>query len=108
MVRFGMGMAPVEPLPKVVATAKLAEELGFEYFGHADQRFQGEKDAFVVLAADALSTSAIRLGPCVSDPYSRSTSFPEGGRSCPSARAAPVSPRCTSNAHSPASPSVSA
>ena len=71
MVRFGMGMAPVEPLTKVVATAKLAEELGFEYFGHADQRFQGEKDAFVVLAADALSTSAIRLGPCVSDPYSR-------------------------------------
>ena len=29
MVRFGVGMAPVEPLKKVVATAKLAEELGF-------------------------------------------------------------------------------
>lgn len=71
MVRFGMGMAPVEPLSKVVATAKLAEELGFEYFGHADQRFQGEKDAFVALAADALSTKTISLGPCVSDPYSR-------------------------------------
>lgn len=71
MVRFGMGMAPVEPLSTVVATAKLAEELGFEYFGHADQRFRGEKDAFVALAADALSTSTIRLGPCVSDPYSR-------------------------------------
>jgi len=71
MVRFGMGMAPVEPISKVIATAQLAEALGFEYFGHADQRFQGEKDAFVALAADALSTKTIRLGPCVSDPYSR-------------------------------------
>jgi len=71
MVKFGMGMAPVEPLSKVVATARLAEDLGFEYFGHADQRFQGEKDAFVALAADALATKTINLGPCVSDPYTR-------------------------------------
>ncbi len=71
MVTFGMGMAPVEPLSKVVATARLAEELGFAYFGHADQRFRGEKDAFVALAADAVATSSIDLGPCVSDPYSR-------------------------------------
>ena len=71
MVRFGVGMAPVEPLKKVVATAKLAEELGFEYVVHADQRFAGEKDVFVTLAADALNTSRVKLGPCVSDPYSR-------------------------------------
>jgi 5,10-methylenetetrahydromethanopterin reductase len=71
MVTFGMGMAPVEPLSKVVATARLAEELGFRYFGHADQRFRGEKDAFVALAADAIATSSINLGPCVSDPYTR-------------------------------------
>lgn len=71
MVTFGMGMAPVEPLSKVVATARLAEKLGFKYFGHADQRFQGEKDVFVALAADAMSTKTITLGPCVSDPYSR-------------------------------------
>lgn len=71
MVQFGMGMAPVEPLSKVVATARLAEELGFKFFGQADQRFQGEKDAFVALSADAMSTKTITLGPCVSDPYSR-------------------------------------
>lgn len=70
-VRFGVGMAPVEPLKKVVATAKLAEELGFEYVVHADQRFAGEKDVFVTLAADALNTNRVKLGPCVSDPYSR-------------------------------------
>jgi 5,10-methylenetetrahydromethanopterin reductase len=71
MVKFGMGMAPVEPLSKVVATAKLAEELGFEFFGQADQRFRGEKDVFVALAADAMATNTINVGPCVSDPYSR-------------------------------------
>lgn len=71
MVKFGIGMAPVEPLTKVVATAKLAEQLGFDYVGHADQRFAGEKDVFVALAADALNTSRVRLGPCVSDPYTR-------------------------------------
>lgn len=71
MVRFSMGMAPVEPLKKVISVAKLAEELGFEHFMHADQRFAGEKDVFVALAADALNTSTIKLGPCVSDPYTR-------------------------------------
>ena len=71
MVTFGMGMAPVEPLSKVTATARLAEDLGFRFFGHADQRFQGEKDAFIALAADAMATRTINVGPCVSDPYSR-------------------------------------
>lgn len=71
MVKFGVGMAPVEPLKKVVATARLAEDLGFEYVVHADQRFAGEKDVFVTLAADALNTRRIQLGPCVSDPYTR-------------------------------------
>jgi len=71
MVRFGVGMAPVEPLKKVVSVAKLAEDLGFEHFVHADQRFSGEKDVFVTLAADALNTTTIKLGPCVSDPFCR-------------------------------------
>jgi 5,10-methylenetetrahydromethanopterin reductase len=71
MVKFGVGMAPVEPLKKVISVAKLAEELGFESFVHADQRFSGEKDVFVTLAADALNTTSIKLGPCVSDPFCR-------------------------------------
>lgn len=71
MVSFGVGMAPVEPLTKIVWVAKLAEELGFEHVVHADQRFSGEKDVFVALAADALHTTRIKLGPCVSDPYCR-------------------------------------
>jgi 5,10-methylenetetrahydromethanopterin reductase len=64
-------MAPAEPLRKVVSVAKLAEELGFAHFVHADQRFSGERDVFVALAADALNTATIKLGPFVSDPFSR-------------------------------------
>ena len=71
MVSFGVGMAPVEPLEKIISVAKMAEELGFEYFVHADQRFAGEKDVFVTLAADAIATSRIQIGPCVADPYTR-------------------------------------
>jgi 5,10-methylenetetrahydromethanopterin reductase len=70
-MKFGVGMAPVESLKKVVSVAKLAEELGFSQIVHADQRFKGEKDVFVTLAADALNTEKIALGPCVSDPFSR-------------------------------------
>jgi 5,10-methylenetetrahydromethanopterin reductase len=71
MVSFGVGMAPVEPLAKIVEVARMAEELGFDSVVHADQRFAGEKDVFVTLAADALATSRIALGPCLSDPYTR-------------------------------------
>jgi 5,10-methylenetetrahydromethanopterin reductase len=51
--------------------ARLAEDLGFEYFMNADQRFNGERDAFVSLSAAAMNTSRIKVGTCVSDPFSR-------------------------------------
>ena len=35
-MKFGVGMAPVEPLQKVVSVAKLAEDLGFSTVVHAD------------------------------------------------------------------------
>jgi len=71
MVAFGMGMAPAEPISKVTWVAKMAEDLGFEYFMNADQIFNGERDAFVSLSACAMSTNRIKLGTCVSNPFSR-------------------------------------
>ena len=71
MAKFGMGMAPVEPLAKVASVAKLAEDLGYSFFGNADQRGSGEKDAYVSLTSAALNTKRILLGPCISDPYWR-------------------------------------
>ena len=71
MVDFGVGLAPTEPLKKIAWIARTAEVLGFKYIVHADQRFRGEKDVFVTLTSDALSTEKIMLGPCISDPYTR-------------------------------------
>jgi 5,10-methylenetetrahydromethanopterin reductase len=71
VVDFGVGLAPVDDLRKIMGLAKLAEEYGYKYFVHADQRFNGERDVFVALTADALSTEKINLGPCISDPYTR-------------------------------------
>jgi 5,10-methylenetetrahydromethanopterin reductase len=70
-IDFGVGLAPVEPLAKIVWLAKAAELHGYKYFVHADQRFNGERDVFVTLTADALNTNKINLGPCISDPYTR-------------------------------------
>jgi 5,10-methylenetetrahydromethanopterin reductase len=66
-----MGMAPAEPLRKVAMVAKLAEDLGYSFFGNADQRGSGEKDAYVSLTTAALNTRKILVGPCISDPYWR-------------------------------------
>jgi 5,10-methylenetetrahydromethanopterin reductase len=66
-----MGMAPAEPLRKVAMVAKLAEDLGYSFFGNADQRGSGEKDAYVSLTTAALNTQKILVGPCISDPYWR-------------------------------------
>jgi len=64
-------LAPIESITRITSLAKMAEEYGYRYFVHADQRFNGERDVFVTLTADALSTKTIRIGPCVSDPYTR-------------------------------------
>jgi 5,10-methylenetetrahydromethanopterin reductase len=54
---------------ELMKAAQLAEELGFEYFWYADERFY--RETYVGLAACALMTSHIKLGPAVTDPYTR-------------------------------------
>jgi len=69
---FGSGMAPVDPVRKIATqVAKLAEDLGYDWFGCADQRSEGEHDAFVVLTSAACYTSRINIGPIITDPYVR-------------------------------------
>lgn len=53
----------------LMALVRLAEDLGFEYFWYADERFY--RETYIGLAACALSTSRIKLGPAVTDPYTR-------------------------------------
>ncbi len=69
---FGTGMAPVDSVRKIATeVAKLAEDLGYEWYGCADQRGGGEHDAYVVLTSAAWNTEKINIGPIITDPYVR-------------------------------------
>lgn len=54
---------------QVASLAAEAESLGFAGFWYADERFY--RDTYAVLALCARATSTIRLGPAVTDPYTR-------------------------------------
>ena len=49
--------------------AQTAEACGYDYFLCADERFF--REVYASLTAVALHTRRLRLGPCVTDPYSR-------------------------------------
>jgi 5,10-methylenetetrahydromethanopterin reductase len=57
------------PAPEFRGLAELAEEAGYDGLWHADERFF--RDCWAGLTVAALSTSRIRLGICVTDPYVR-------------------------------------
>ena len=66
---FGVALPVHGSIEGLVASACEAEELGYSTVWVTDDRLQ--KDVFGVLAAIALSTSKLRLGPGVTNPYSR-------------------------------------
>jgi len=68
-MRFGLGLMPVEPHDETVRLAARAEALGFDSVWVPDERFY--RDCYVTLTHIAAATTRARLGPCVTDPYSR-------------------------------------
>ena len=54
---------------RLAAVAQTADRLGYDYLWLADERFFREVYASLTLCA--LRTERIKLGPCVTDPYSR-------------------------------------
>jgi 5,10-methylenetetrahydromethanopterin reductase len=65
----GLLLLPSHPAERLVSMAQMAEGLGYDYLWLADERFF--REVYASLALCALRTSRIRLGPCVTDPYSR-------------------------------------
>jgi 5,10-methylenetetrahydromethanopterin reductase len=57
------------PVAQLTERARLAEACGFDAVWLADERFY--RDVYGALAAIALATSRVRLGPCVTDPFAR-------------------------------------
>jgi len=68
-VALGVGLPLEGPVSELVATAQEAEALGCSFVWANDDRLQ--KDLFSVLTAIALGTQRVRLGPGVTNPYSR-------------------------------------
>ena len=66
---FGVAFPAHGPLDRLVAGAREAEELGYRNVWVTDDRLQ--KDVFVTLAAMAVATAEVQLGPGVTNPFSR-------------------------------------
>lgn len=65
----GLLLLPSHPAGRLAEIAQLAERTGYDYLWLADERFFREVYASLTLCA--LRTERIKLGPCVTDPYSR-------------------------------------
>lgn len=65
----GVGLLADRGIPELVRAAREAEAGGCDGVWVPDERFF--RDAYAVLAAVAAATDRVRLGPCVTDPFSR-------------------------------------
>jgi 5,10-methylenetetrahydromethanopterin reductase len=68
-MRFGLGLWPRQAPAESGRLAAVAEAAGFDAVWVPDERFY--RDCYLTLASVAQATRRVRLGPCVTDPYSR-------------------------------------
>jgi 5,10-methylenetetrahydromethanopterin reductase len=68
-LRTGLLLLPARPVAEMAALVARAEALGYDDVWLADERFF--REVYATLAAFAARTTRVRLGPCVTDPYSR-------------------------------------
>lgn len=72
-MRFDVGILASQPLPEVVRQVQLAEALGYDTAWITDTHLVC-RELWVTLAACAVATSRIRLGPGVTVPHTRHAS----------------------------------
>src|SRR5262249_24198162 len=68
-MRLDLLMLPDQPAAQLAEQARLAEGCGFDAVWVADERFY--REVYAVLTRLALAATRVRLGPCVTDPFSR-------------------------------------
>jgi len=69
-MKFGIEFVPSEPVAKIAAYVKAAEEQGVEYVWVTDH--YNNRDVYSTLAVLASATNKIKLGAGVTNPYTRS------------------------------------
>jgi 5,10-methylenetetrahydromethanopterin reductase len=72
-VKFDLAILATEPVPAIVRQVQLAERLGYDTVWMTDTHLLC-RELWVTLAACAVATSRIRLGPGVTVPHSRHVS----------------------------------
>lgn len=68
-VQLGLLFLGSRPVRRVIDVARHAENRGFDFFWIPDERFF--RDVYGLCTAAAGATQEIRIGPCVTDPYTR-------------------------------------
>lgn len=68
-MRMGLLLLGQHTPDELAQLARLSEELGYDYLWYADEKFY--RDPYIGLTLIAQNTQRIRLGVCVTDPYSR-------------------------------------
>jgi 5,10-methylenetetrahydromethanopterin reductase len=68
-MEYGVGLPPAAPAAELLKLAEELERLGYDYLWINDERL--ERDPFTLLAAVAQRTGRVRIGPGVTNPYSR-------------------------------------
>ncbi len=69
-LEFGVGLFPTEALPKMIQLAKVTEQLGYSHIWVGDSHLIW-REAYVNMAAMALSTTRVKLGTGVTNPLTR-------------------------------------
>jgi 5,10-methylenetetrahydromethanopterin reductase len=68
VIRAGFGQLQDLPPPDLARVARLAEDLGYDTFWYANEKFL--RDPSIGMALAAVSTQRIQLGTYIADPYS--------------------------------------
>ncbi|MBI4526815.1 MAG: LLM class flavin-dependent oxidoreductase [Deltaproteobacteria bacterium] len=69
-MRFGVGLFPTGLAEETIGWARTADELGYDSVWVGDSQVIW-RELYVLLGAIAVTTSRVKLGPCVTNPFTR-------------------------------------
>ena len=69
-MRFGVGIFPAGPAEETIRWARAADEVGYDTVWLGDSHLIW-RELYVLLGALAATTTKVKLGPCVTNPFTR-------------------------------------